>query len=80
MCILYYPIFLNVCTLYYTHIVYITLYKGNVIITGRESEKSLYNMDIASMDKFGGYDQTDAKGFIKLNALRLKLGAKNVSK
>ena len=59
--------------------VYITLYKGNVIITGRESEKSLYNMDIASMDKLGGYNQTDAKGFIKLNALRLKLGAKNVS-
>jgi len=52
--------------------VHITLYKGNVIITGRESEKSLYNMDIASMDKIGGYDQTDAKGFIKLNALRLK--------
>ncbi len=58
--------------------VYLTLYKGNVIITGRESEKSLYNVDIASMDKIGGYNQTDAKGFIKLNALRLKLGAKNV--
>ncbi|MAE42826.1 argininosuccinate synthase [Candidatus Woesearchaeota archaeon] len=56
--------------------VYMTLYKGNVFVTGRESKKSLYNEDIASMDKLGGYDQTDAKGFIKLNALRLKLGAK----
>lgn len=56
--------------------VYITLYKGNVVVTGRESEKSLYDDKIASMDIEGGYDQTDAKGFIKLNALRLKLGAK----
>jgi len=56
--------------------VLITLYKGNVIVTGRESKKSLYDEDIASMDKLGGYDQEDAKGFIKLNALRLKLGIK----
>ena len=55
--------------------VYLTLYKGNVIVTGRESEKSLYDLSIASMDKSGGYDQRDAIGFIKLNALRLKLGA-----
>jgi len=54
--------------------VYMTLYKGNAFVTGRESDKSLYDEDIASMDKLGGYDQTDAKGFIKLNALRLKLG------
>jgi len=59
--------------------VYMALYKGNAFVTGRESPKSLYSKDIASMDKLGGYDQTDAKGFIKLNALRLKLGAKNVS-
>lgn len=51
--------------------VYVTLYKGNVIITKRESPKSLYNQDIASMDRLGNYDQMDAKGFIKLNALRL---------
>jgi len=57
-------------------IVHLTLYKGNVMITGRESEKSLYDEDIASMDKHGGYDQTDAQGFIKLNALRLMLGKK----
>lgn len=55
--------------------VYATLYKGNVMINGRESAKSLYNADIASMDKLGGYDQTDAKGFIKLNALRLRLSS-----
>ena len=52
--------------------VYVKLYKGNVIIAKRESPKSLYNQDIASMDHLGNYDQMDAKGFIKLNALRLK--------
>ena len=57
--------------------VYMTLYKGNAYVTARESEKSLYDEDIASMDKAGNYDQTDAKGFIKLNALRLKLGGKS---
>jgi len=56
--------------------VYITLYKGNVMVTGRESKKSLYSKDIASMDKLGNYDQEDAKGFININALRLKLGGK----
>jgi argininosuccinate synthase len=39
---------------------------------GRESQQSLYNVNIASMDVHGGYDQTDATGFIRLNALRLK--------
>lgn len=52
--------------------VYLKLYKGNVIITKRKSAKSLYNQDVASMDCLGNYDQIDAKGFIKLNALRLK--------
>ena len=52
--------------------VYLKLYKGNTIITKRESAKSLYNQDVASMDCLGNYDQLDAKGFIKLNALRLK--------
>ena len=51
--------------------VYLTLYKGNVTITSRSSPYSLYRPQIASMDEIGGYDQTDAKGFIKLNALRL---------
>ena len=55
--------------------VYLTLYKGNAYVTSRESEKSLYSQEIASMDKLGSYDPLDAKGFIKLQALRLKLGA-----
>lgn len=53
-------------------VVHLALYKGNVIILGRNSLNSLYDHDIASMDRLGDYDQTDAKGFIKLNALRLK--------
>ena len=56
--------------------VYLSLYKGNVIIKGRESPVSLYDIKIASMDELGGYEQTDAIGFIKLNALRLKAWAK----
>ena len=56
--------------------VYITLYKGNVIVTGRESKFSLYDEAISSMNEEGGYDQKDATGFIKLNALRLKANAK----
>jgi argininosuccinate synthase len=56
--------------------VYLKLYKGNVNVVGRESSSSLYDEKIASMDELGGYDQTDAIGFIKLNALRLKAWAK----
>ena len=55
--------------------VYVSLYKGNITITGRESASSLYDQKIASMDEHGGYDQTNAIGFIKLNALRLKAWA-----
>lgn len=53
-------------------IVYLSLYKGNCMVIGRESKESLYNQDISSMDILGGYDQKDALGFIRLNALRLK--------
>ena len=60
--------------------VYLKLYKGNVIIQGRESEESLYDQDIASMDIHGGYDQKDAMGFIRLNALRLKASARRLKK
>ena len=50
------------------------LYKGNVIVTGRRSEHSLYKERIVTFeDDAGAYDQTDAEGFIKLNALRLRL-------
>ena len=52
--------------------VYIELYKGNITITGRESPNSLYDPEIASMDIEGGYDQKDASGFIRINAIRLK--------
>ena len=48
------------------------LYKGNVIITGRESSKSLYNPDLATFEADNVYSQKDAEGFIKLNALRLR--------
>jgi len=60
--------------------VYLKLYKGNVIIKGRESETSLYDESIASMDIHGGYDQKDAIGFITLNALRLKASARRMKK
>ncbi len=49
------------------------LYKGNVIVVGRESEKSLYDDALVTFeDDEGAYDQFDAKGFIRLNALRLR--------
>ncbi len=49
------------------------LYKGNVIVTGRESAKSLYSSTLVTFeDDQGAYDQKDAEGFIKLNALRLR--------
>jgi argininosuccinate synthase len=52
------------------------LYKGNVIVTGRESPHSLYNTRMVTFeDDEGAYNQQDAAGFIKLNALRLRLGA-----
>ena len=53
----------------------LTLYKGNVTVNSRTSPVSLYDKDIASMDVHGRYDQRDAKGFIKLNALRLRTWA-----
>jgi argininosuccinate synthase len=49
------------------------LYKGNVMVAGRESERSLYSSDLVTFeDDKGAYDQKDAEGFIKLNALRLR--------
>ena len=49
------------------------LYKGNVIVIGRASDYSLYNQDLVTFeDDRGAYDQKDAQGFIKLNALRLR--------
>jgi len=52
------------------------LYKGNVATVGRESPNSLYSMKHVTFEEDeGAYDQVDAQGFIKLNALRLRLGA-----
>ena len=54
------------------------LYKGNVMITGRESPFTLYNADLATFEDDQIYSQQDAEGFIKLNALRLRdLGKKS---
>jgi argininosuccinate synthase len=50
------------------------LYKGNGIVAGRKSPNSLYRMDYVTFEEDSVYDQRDAKGFIKLNALRLRLG------
>jgi len=52
--------------------VYMALYKGNCTVKGRESKDALYSQTLSSMDVLGGYDQKDATGFIKLNAIRLK--------
>ncbi|MDC3146746.1 argininosuccinate synthase [Alphaproteobacteria bacterium] len=49
----------------------LALYKGNVIVIGRQSPNSLYDEDLATFES-SNYDQRDAEGFIKLNALRLK--------
>ena len=55
----------------------VRLYKGNVSIVGRRSDDSLFDANIATFDDDGGaYDQADAEGFIKLNALRLRTAAK----
>jgi len=52
------------------------LYKGNVAVVGRESQHSLFDEDIATFeDDAGAYNQGDAEGFIKLNALRLRIAA-----
>jgi argininosuccinate synthase len=60
-------------------VVRLKLYKGNVIVTGRESDKSLYSTNLVTFeDDKGTYDQKDAAGFIRLNALRLRtLGQRN---
>jgi argininosuccinate synthase len=51
----------------------VKLYKGGVHVCGRRSPYSLYSPELVSFDEAGGYDQSDATGFIKLNALRLRV-------
>ena len=56
--------------------VQLKLYKGNVIVVGRKSEQSLFDESIATFeDDAGAYNQQDAEGFIKLNALRMRIAA-----
>jgi argininosuccinate synthase len=53
------------------------LYKGTVLVTGRASKDSLFDASIATFeDDKGAYNQADAGGFIRLNALRLRIAAK----
>lgn len=53
----------------------LALYKGNVTAIGRTSPASLYNQDLASMEVEGGFNALDSKGFININAIRLKARA-----
>jgi argininosuccinate synthase len=58
---------------YVTGRVRLKLYKGNVILVGRESPYSLYDQELVTFEEGAvAYDHRDAEGFIKLNALRLR--------
>jgi argininosuccinate synthase len=58
-----------------TGVVRLKLYKGNVIVTGRRAPRSLYDPQLASFDASGSYEPADARGFIRLCGLRLRLRA-----
>jgi argininosuccinate synthase len=58
---------------YVSGTVRIELYKGNCMILGRKSDESLYSHDFATFEKDSVYSQKDAEGFIRLNALRLRI-------
>ena len=58
-----------------TGTVTLALYKGNVMVNGRSSSMTLYDQDLASMDRSGGFDPTDSTGFIRINAMRLRSNA-----
>ena len=60
-----------------TGTVRVKLYKGNVTVVGRKAPNSLYDQETATFEADSVYDQRDAEGFIKLNALRLRLGRKS---
>ena len=59
-----------------TGITRLKLYKGSAIVTGRRSPLSLYDQDVVTFEADRVYDQRDAEGFIKLNALRLRLAGR----
>ncbi|HDO36863.1 MAG TPA: argininosuccinate synthase [Nitrospirae bacterium] len=56
-----------------TGTVRLKIYKGNCVVSGRKSPESLYSPELATFEAEDVYDQRDAEGFIKLNALRLKM-------
>jgi argininosuccinate synthase len=59
----------------------VKLYKGNTTVIGRESKYSLYDQDLVTFEEGKvAYDHRDAAGFIKLNALRLRVAAKRDAK
>ncbi|MCH7958009.1 MAG: argininosuccinate synthase [Proteobacteria bacterium] len=60
-----------------TGTVRVKLYKGNAAVVGRKAPNSLYDQEMATFEADSVYDQRDAEGFIKLNALRLRLGRKS---
>ncbi|MCX7004525.1 MAG: argininosuccinate synthase [bacterium] len=59
-----------------TGVARLKLYKGNCIVAGRKSPHSLYDPNVATFEEDSVYNQADATGFIKLNALRLRIGAR----
>jgi argininosuccinate synthase len=58
-----------------TGTVRLKLYKGNCVVVGRKSTRSLYRNDFVTFEADQVYDQQDAEGFIRLNGLRLKIRA-----
>jgi argininosuccinate synthase len=54
-------------------LVRLKIYKGNIVVLGRQSQDSLYSQSMATFEEDAVYDQKDAEGFIKLNSLRLKI-------
>jgi argininosuccinate synthase len=54
----------------------LNLYKGNVMVAGRESPHSLYDEAIASMEGGGSYNQTDAEGFLRIQGLPVRVQAR----
>ena len=55
----------------------VKIYKGSAVVIGRSSEQSLYSLENVTFEEDSVYNQTDAEGFIKINALRLKLSNKD---
>jgi len=68
--------FITVAQKNVTGVARLKLYKGNCIVAGRKSPYSLYDPNIATFEEDSVYNQADATGFIKLNALRLRIGAR----